>query len=168
MTDSDALDEKVRDVFQEFAIDKGLIRRMGISGDDRHIPSYVMDWIVTRKSGGNVTTGTLQQQVQDFIQAHLPTKGDKQRVKFKLSQGEELTILDAISVTVKLGKQIEYLASIPCLDENNVLIDAEIIKNNQGLLQDSTWGAARLCYDDSGSTSGIRIVDFKPMQTGRV
>jgi len=168
MTDSDALDEKVRDVFQEFAIDKGLIRRMGISGDDRHIPSYVMDWIVTRKSSGNVTTGTLQQQVQDFIQAHLPTKGDKQRVKFKLSQGEELTILDAISVTVKLGKQIEYLASIPCLDENNVLIDAEIIKNNQGLLQDSTWGAARLCYDDSGSTSGIRIVDFKPMQTGRV
>lgn len=168
MTTSEALDDKIRDVFQEFAIDKGLIQRMGISGDDRHVPSYVMDWIVTRKSSGNATTGTLQQQVQDFIQAHLPAKGDKQRVKFKLSQGEELTILDAISVTVKLGKQIEYLATIPCLDENSVLIDASIIKNNQGLLQGSTWGATRLCYDDSGSNGGIRIVDFKPMQTGRV
>ena len=168
MTSSQALNNKIRDVFQEFAIDKGQIQRMGISGDDRHVPSYVMDWIVTRKSKGGATTGTLQQQVQDFIQAHLPAKGDKQRVKFQLSQGEELTILDAISVTVKLGKQVQYLAMIPCLDENNVLIDASIIKDNQGLLQGSTWGAARLCYDDSGSNGGIRIIDFKPMQTGRV
>lgn len=168
MTNSASFDKKVRDVFQEFAIDKALIRRMGISGDDRHVPSYVMDWIVTRKSGGNGSTGTLQQQVQEFIQAHLPAKGDKERVKFRLSQGEELTILDAITVKVKLGKQIEYLATVPCLDENNVLIDASIIERNQGLLQGSTWGATRLCYDDSGNAGGIRIVDFKPMQTGRV
>ena len=168
MTSSQALNDKIRDVFQEFAIDKGQIQRMGISGDDRHVPSYVMDWIVTRKSKGGATTGTLQQQVQDFIKAHLPAKGDKQRVKFQLSQGEELTILDAISVTVKLGKQVQYLATIPCLDESNVLIDASIIKGNQGLLQGSTWGAARLRYDDSGSNGGIRIIDFKSMQTGRV
>lgn len=163
-----SFDEKVRDVFREFAIDKALIRRMGISGDDRHVPSYVMDWIVTRKSGGDGSTTMIQQQVQDFIQAHLPAKGDKERVKFRLSQGDELTILDAITVRVKLGKQIEYLASVPCLDENNVLIDASIIEKNQGLLQGSTWGATRLCYDNDGNAGGIRIVDFKPMQTGRV
>ncbi|HBJ34342.1 MAG TPA: BREX system Lon protease-like protein BrxL [Planctomycetaceae bacterium] len=168
MTDQAAFDEKVRDVFQEFAIDKALTRRMGISGDDRHVPSYVMDWIVTRKSRGSGSTGTLQQQVQEFIKAHLPAKGDKERVKFRLSQGEELTILDAITVRVKLGKQIEYLATVPCLDENNVQIDASIIEQNQGLLQGSTWGATRLRYDDSGDTGGIRIIDFKPMQTGRV
>ncbi|MCP4891983.1 MAG: BREX system Lon protease-like protein BrxL [Planctomycetaceae bacterium] len=168
MADTTSFDEKVRDVFQEFAIDKALIRRMGISGDDRHVPSYVMDWIVTRKSGGDSSTGTLQQQVQEFIQAHLPAKGDKERVKFKLSQGEELTILDAITVKVKLGKQIEYLATVPCLDENNVLIDASIIETNQGLLQGSTWGATRLRYDHSGDAGGIRIDDFKPMQTGRI
>jgi len=140
MTDQAAFDEKVRDVFQEFAIDKALTRRMGISGDDRHVPSYVMDWIVTRKSRGSGSTGTLQQQVQEFIKAHLPAKGDKERVKFRLSQGEELTILDAITVRVKLGKQIEYLATVPCLDENNVQIDASIIEQNQGLLQGSDLG----------------------------
>lgn len=168
MENSTSFDEKVRDVFQEFAIDKALIRRMGISGDDRHVPSYVMDWIITRKSGNSSSTETLQHQVQEFIRAHLPAKGDKERVKFKLSQGQELTILDAITVRVKLAKQIEYLATVPCLDENNVLIDASIIEANQGLLQGSTWGATRLRYDESGDAGGIRIVDFKPMQTGRV
>lgn len=168
MNTSTTFDEKIRDVFQEFAIDKALIRRMGISGDDRHIPSYVMDWIVTRKSGGDGSTTTIQQQVQDFIQAHLPAKGDKERVKFKLGQGEVLTILDAISVRVKLGKQVEFLATVPCLDETNVLIDASVIEKNQGLLQGSTWGATRICYDKDGDVGGIRIVDFKPMQTGRI
>lgn len=62
MNTATSFDEKIRDVFQEFAIDKALIRRMGISGDDRHIPSYVMDWIVTRKSGGDGSTTTIQQR----------------------------------------------------------------------------------------------------------
>lgn len=168
MNTTTTFDEKIRDVFQEYSIDKALIRRMGISGDDRHIPSYVMDWIVTRKSGGDGSTTTIQQQVQNFIQAHLPAKGDKERVKFKLGQGEVLTILDAISVRVKLGKQVEFLATVPCLDENNVLIDASVIENNQGLLQGSTWGATRICYDQDGDVGGIRIVDFKPMQTSRI
>jgi len=168
MNNADSLDDKVKEVFGEFAIDKGLIRRMGISGDDRHVPSYVMDWIVTHKSGISSSTGTLEQQVQEFIQSHLPAKGDKQRVKFKLGQGETLTILDAISVRVKLGKRVDYLASIPCLDENNVRIDESLIEHNEGLLQGSTWGATRICYDDSGDAGGIRIIDFKPMQTGRI
>ena len=32
-------------------------------------------------------------------------------------------MLDAISVTVKLGREVRYLASIPCLDENKASID---------------------------------------------
>ena len=168
MNSSDNLNEKVKTVFGEFAIDKGLISRMGLSGDDRHVPSYVMDWIVTHKSNSSSSTGTLEQQVQEFIHAHLPAKGDKERVKFKLSQGETLTILDAISVTVKLGKRVEYLATIPCLDANNVHIDESLIEHNEGLLQGSTWGATKICYDDSPDAGGIRIVEFKPMQTGRI
>ena len=168
MNTVNSFDDKVRNVFGEFAIDKGLVHRMGISGDDRHVPSYVMDWIITHKSRSSSSTGTLEQQVQDFIQAHLPAKGDKERVKFKLSQGETLTLLDAISVTVKLGKCVEYLATIPCLDANNVSIDESLIEHNEGLLQGSTWGATRICYDDTGNGGGIRIIDFRPMQTGRI
>src|SRR5688500_8103708 len=103
------LDQKIREVFGEFAVDKALVRRLGLSGDDRHVPSYVMDWIITRKSQGGVSTQTLQQSVQEFIHNHLPAKGEKERVKFKLSQGETITILDAISVRVELGHDVQYL-----------------------------------------------------------
>src|SRR5262245_65207074 len=112
-----SFDDKVMRVFGDFAIDKGLIKRLGISGDDRYIPSYVMDWIVTYKSKSGITPTKLQAEVREFIEKHLPAKGDKERVKFKLSQGEVLTILDAISVQVKLEGEAQYFASIPCLDE---------------------------------------------------
>ena len=110
---STSLDDKIRAAFGEFAVDKGLIRRMGVAGDDRHVPSYVMDWIVTYTAKTQKTTSSLERAVQEFIAKHLPAKGEKERIRFKLAQGEVLTVLDAISVTVKLGREVRYLASIP-------------------------------------------------------
>jgi len=162
------LDAKIREVFKEFAIDKGLVRRLGVSGDDRHVPSYVLDWIVTLKNKAGSSTTSLQREIENFVQQHLPAKGEKERVKFRLSQGETLTLLDAISVEVRLGNEIEYFASIPCLDEKRAIVDASLIASNEGLLQGSTWGAVRIRYDTGDSGSGIHVVDFKPMQAGRV
>ena len=57
------MDYKIRSVFGEFAVDKGLIRRMGVSGDDRHVLSYVMDWIVTYTAKIRKTTARLERAV---------------------------------------------------------------------------------------------------------
>lgn len=165
---STTLDDKIRSAFGEFAVDKGLIRRMGVSGDDRHVPSYVMDWIVTYTAKTQKTTSSLERAVQEFIAKHLPAKGEKERIRFKLAQGEVLTVLDAVSVSVKLGREVRYVASIPCLDENKASIDQSLLVQNEGLLQGSTWGAAKICYDASDDSGGVRIIDFKPMQAGRV
>ena len=163
-----ALDEKIRDVFAEFAVDKALVRRLGLSGDDRHVPSYVMDWIVTFKSKGDPSTQSLKFSVLDFIQKHLPAKGEKEKVKFRLSQGETVTLLDAISVEVRLGRDVQYVASIPSLDEKKAKISEALIRDNVALLQGSTWGAANIAYDTTDDDGGIRITSFKPMQTGQV
>lgn len=163
------LDGKILDTFKEFAIDKGLITRLGLSRDDRHIPSYVMDWIVTFASSKvGTNTGRLRDAVVDFIKKHLPSKGEKESIKFRLSQGETLTILDALTVEVKLGKTPEYLATIPCIDEKKARIEATLLRQNEGLLQSSIWGAAKICHDDSSDTGGVRVIDFKPMQIGRI
>jgi ATP-dependent Lon protease len=163
------LDRKIQDTFKEFAIDKGLITRLGLSRDDRHIPSYVMDWVVTfaaSKVGTN--TARLRDAVVDFIKKHLPSKGEKETIKFRLSQNETLTILDALSVEVKLGKTPEYLATIPCIDEKKAKIDASLLRQNEGLLQSNIWGAAKICHDDSSDQGGVRVIEFKPMQIGRI
>ena len=162
------LDSKICEVFGQFAIDKTLVRKLGVSGDDRHVPSYVMDWIVTYLNRTSSDTRELQSRVADFVTEHLPSKGDKELVKFKLGQGDVLTILDAVSVKVRLGREIRYEAAVPSLDEKSAAIDGEVVKQNPSLLQGSTWGAVKLCNDDSGQGSGIRIIEFKAMQTGRV
>ncbi len=76
------LDDRIRSAFGEFAVDKGLIRRMGVSGDDRHVPSYVMDWIVTYTAKTQKTTSSLERAVQEFIAKHLPAKGEKELANF--------------------------------------------------------------------------------------
>lgn len=163
-----ALDEKIKNIFGELAIDKSLLGRLGLSGDDRHVPSYVMDWIVTRHSNEKESGTTLRDNVGKFVQEHLPAKGDKERVKHRLAQGECLVILDAVSVTVNLGQDVEYRASIPCLDEKNVGINEEIVMRNEGLLQGSMWGACKIVHDSESDRGGVKIIEFNPMQTGRV
>ena len=165
---STKLDNKIKAVFGDLSVDKGLIARLGLSRDDRHIPSYVMDWIVTRMSQNNDSTKSIQMSVEQFVQKHLPAKGEKDRVKHKLAEGEVITILDAISVTVNLGRDAEYFASIPCLDENRANIEKSIITCHEELLVGSVWGAVRIIHDNTSGVGGIKIIDFKPMQAGRI
>jgi len=164
---SNSFDNKIRDTFGDLAFDKRLVKKLGISSDDRHVPSYVMDWIVTyhlAKAGGSTTQ--LRDSVARFVTEHLPSKGEKEAVKFRLSQGDVLTILDAVSVEVHFGLETEYFATLPSLDEKRAVIDPSIIKDNMSLLLGSTWGAAKICLDQE--EGNIRIVEFKPMQTGKV
>ncbi|MBE3119014.1 MAG: BREX system Lon protease-like protein BrxL, partial [Candidatus Atribacteria bacterium] len=160
------LDQKIRDTFGDLAIDKRLVKRLGISGDDRHVPSYVMDWIITFLSGKAKGTTHLGESVAQFVKDHLPSKGEKEAVKFRLSQGEVVTILDAVSVEVRLGPETKYYATLPSLDEKKAVIDEDLIKTNLSLLLGSTWGAAKICLDEE--EGGIRVIAFTPMQTGRV
>jgi ATP-dependent Lon protease len=160
------LDRKIKESFGDLAIDKRLVKRLGLSGDDRHVPSYVMDWIVTFLSAKAKGTTQLGEAVAQFVREHLPAKGEKEAVKFKLSQGEVLTILDAVSVEVQLGAESKYYATLPSLDEKRAVIDADLIKNNMSLLLGSTWGAVKLSLDEE--EGGIRVMDFRPMQTGKV
>lgn len=163
-----SLNENIQSTFGELSIDKGLITRLGVSRDDRHVPSYVLDWIITYISKSHTSTSSIQRSVEDFIRSHLPAKGEKERVKHRLAQQETLTILDAISVRVVLGRETKYFASIPCLDENKAIMDEAIVSQHEGLLVGSLWGAIDIIHDTSSNGSGIRIINFVPMQTGRI
>ena len=100
--DTTSLNQKIINNFGELSIDKRLIRRLGIAGDDRQIPSFVLDWIVTHLAKREKSTTNLQRSISNFIKEHLPSKNEKDKVKFKLKKGEILTLLDIISVRVNL------------------------------------------------------------------
>ncbi len=160
-----ALDRKIMTEFGAQAVDKRVAKQLGISGDDRHIPRYVLDWIVTYLSAQPDRASDLSARVAQFVSDHLPTKSEREAVKFRLTRGQVVTVLDAVSVEVHLDPPA-YYAAVPCLDERRVLVSAELIERHPALLAGNTWGAARLCLD--AKEQAIRMVEFHPMQTGRV
>ena len=73
-----------------------------------------MDWIVTfnmKKQG--MDTSRLQDAISEFVEQRLPPKGAKEKIKFRLSQGEAITLLDAISVEVKLWQGAAVFCHYP-------------------------------------------------------
>ena len=161
------LDRKILEAFGDFAIDKGLITRLGLSRDDRHIPSYVMDWIVTfAVSKVGQSTGRLRDTVVDSSNT-FRRRVRKRRSSFDLVRARHLRSWMPCRCPIN-GNPPEYLATIPCIDEKKARIDASLIKQNEGLLQSSIWGAAKICHDDTSHTGGVRVIDFKPMQIGRI
>ena len=67
-----------------------------------------MDWIVTFAAGKvGMQTGRLRDAVVDFIKKHLPSKGEKEAIKFRLSQGETLTILDILGMVTTLRRHAQ-------------------------------------------------------------
>ena len=163
-----AFDQKIQDVFGEFAIDKGLVRRLGATGEDRHVPSYVMDWIVTHNAKSHQSTGSIERAVRDFIAKHLPPKGDKERIRFCCRRARRSSCWMRSPSVSNSAKRSDTSGRSTAWMNPKALIDASIIEQNQGLLQGSTWGAVKICYDGSPEGGGIRILDFKPMQTGRI
>ena len=59
--------------------------------------------------------------MREFINQHLPSKDQKERLKAKLRQGGTLLILDEYRVEVNLHAD-ELILKIPCLDENKASV----------------------------------------------
>ncbi len=72
-----SFDEKIRSVFGEFAIDKGLVRRLG--GCWRRPACAVVRHGLDRDAQRQAATvhGAIEKAVQEFIAKHLPAKGEK-------------------------------------------------------------------------------------------
>jgi len=78
-------------------------------------------------------------------------------------------LLDIVSVRVNLkDTTMPYVAEIPCLDESKIGITEKVVSENQALLGSGIWGAVKIIHDPSEESKGIRIIEFKPMQTGRI
>lgn len=158
-------ESKARSVYGEACIDKGLFLDSGMQG--RGVPTFVAEWILDSFCrDGNLTDEALA-KINDFIVKHLPRKEQKESIKHRLSQGEQLTVLDHFSVYVDLQTDRRLLV-IPCIDERGT-IDRALIENFPNLLGGGMWGAGKLIYqppdvEDSWSIGEVRMVDFKPLQ----
>ncbi|NOQ13233.1 MAG: BREX system Lon protease-like protein BrxL [Methyloprofundus sp.] len=160
------LDEKIAASFGELTIDKALVRELKIR-EKRTIPSFVEEWLISRFQSPEKSHQQVYQDITDFMSKHLPAKGEKEKIKYRLHSGESVVLLDRFEVRIDIKKG-ESLLTIPCIDERNASISSEVLENNQSLLEGGQWGAGRLFVRPDGKHNVIELVEFHPMQSGKV
>jgi ATP-dependent Lon protease len=160
------LDKKISEAFSDLVIDKALVRSLKIR-DKRTIPSFVEEWLISRFQKSGKTNADIYQDVTAFMSKHLPAKTEKERIKYELQSGEALTILDRFNIRVDIAKDKNIL-SIPCIEEINARVSDNVIEQNPILLEGGQWGAGRLIVRSEDKINVIEMVDFKPMQSGKV
>jgi ATP-dependent Lon protease len=157
-------EQKALDFFGEVCVHKGLVQNAGFG--ERSIPAFVGEWIVTRHTNNGELTDSVRAKIRDFLNNHLPTRQDKERLKSQLYNGEILTILDQFSVSVDLRKNSLNL-KIPCLDENKASIYQSIADQYPLLYGSGVWGVGKLQYlppNTEHKDGQICMIDFRPMQ----
>jgi len=170
--------EKAKEIFGEICIDKALVQKVGL---ERNLPSYVAEWIIDRYTPKGELDLEAKTKIRDFINEHLPSKRQKEFLRNKLLNGESITILDDISVSINLETGKRNL-KIPSLDIYNACIEKHIVDNYPLLLCGGIWGAGKFTYhlreEDIGKYGNkkffgkekgeIWLTDFKPMQIGKI
>ncbi len=160
------LDKKISEAFSDLVIDKALVRSLKIR-DKRTIPSFVEEWLISRFQKSDKSNADIYQDVTAFMSKHLPAKTEKERIKHELQSGNALTILDRFNVRIDIAKDKKML-TVPCIEETNARVSNEVIEQNPILLEGGQWGAGRLMVRAEGRINVIEMVDFKPMQSGKV
>lgn len=160
------LDEKINAAFSELVIDKALVRQLKIR-EKRSIPSFVEEWLISRFQKPGKTEAEIYADITGFMSKHLPSKTEKESIKYRLHQGESVVLLDRFEVRIDIAKA-KKLLTIPCLEERNATVSDEVLEKNQSLLEGGQWGAGRLFVNSDGKNNVIELVEFNPMQSGRV
>lgn len=160
------LDEKITAAFSELIIDKALVRALKIR-EKRTIPSFVEEWLISRFQQPYKSHADIYTDVTGFMSQHLPSKNEKETINYRLHSGESLVLLDRFEVRIDIAKG-KKLLTIPCLEERNATVTSEVLEKNQSLLEGGQWGAGRLLVNSSGKNNVIELVEFNPMQSGKV
>jgi len=163
---SEQLDAKINVLFSDIVIDKALVRSLKIR-EKRTIPSFVEEWLISRFQKEGKTNADIYQDVTAFMSKHLPSKTDKERIKHELQSGNEVVILDRFNLRIDIAKD-KKLLSIPCIEETNARVSNDVIDKNPLLLEGGQWGAGRLIVKPEGKINVIEMVEFNPMQSGKV
>ena len=160
------LDEKINAAFSELIIDKALVRDLKIR-DKRTIPSFVEEWMISRFQKPDKSNAEVYADITSFMSKHLPSKTEKETIKYRLHSGDSVVLLDRFEVRIDISKG-KKLLTIPCLEERNATVSHEVLEKNQSLLEGGQWGAGRMCVNSDGKNNVIELVEFNPMQSGKV
>ena len=164
-----SFEQKAKDYFGEIVINKYLINKAGFG--NRAIPKYVGEWIISYFNQDEFEiSDDSREKISEFVLKYIPQKSEKESVKNRLLNQQEVKFLDNFSVYINLAKGDRYL-NIPFLDEYSSFITPSIVEENTMLLSSGLWGVGTLFYippSDDNPRGQIWMKEFKPFQTPKI
>ncbi len=160
----ESFEQKALDNFGSLIINKSFARKAGFGS--RAIPVYVREWIVANyvKDAPDLTDDA-RARIADFVRKYVPDKSERETIKNRLYEQNDVKLLDDYSVYVNLAKGDRNLV-IPFLDEGGAAIPPNIVRDNEMLLSSGIWGVGTLAYappsDDGDGQVLMRA--FTPFQ----
>jgi len=155
---------KVRRIFGDAVVDKGLARRVGVS----RVPAFITEYLLSRVCQGEDSV-CVEKAARLIAELH-PEPGDRERFLGVLKERGEVKILDEFRVRVDLKRNL-YLLQIPSLGINDALVDNALPRTYERIFS-GLWGIGVLRYTPgsaqssrSGKVTPVTLVDFEPFQT---
>jgi ATP-dependent Lon protease len=140
----ETFEQKALDNFGSLIINKSFARKAGFGS--RAIPVYVREWIVANYVGDSPDlTDESRSKIADFVRRFVPDKSERETIKNRLYEQNDVKLLDDFSVYVDLAKGDRHLI-IPFLDESKGSVPPNIVRDNEMLLSSGIWGVGTLSY----------------------
>jgi ATP-dependent Lon protease len=140
----ETFEQKALDNFGSLIINKAFARKAGFGS--RAIPVYVREWIVANYVGDSPDiTDDARTKIAEFVRKYAPDKSERETIKNRLYEQNEIKLLDDYSVIVDLAQGDRHLI-IPFLDESRATIPPKIVQDNNMLLSSGIWGVGTLSY----------------------
>ena len=159
-----SFEEKAQDNYGALIINKAFARKAGFGS--RAIPVYVREWIVSHYAGDSPDlTEEARSKIAEFVRKFVPAKSEREAMKNRLFEQNDLKLLDDYSVQVNLAKGDRYLI-IPFLDESKGVVPPNIVRENEMLLTSGLWGVGTLVYAPPGDDGPGQVIlrEFTPFQ----
>lgn len=161
------MEEKLREVFADMVVLKNP-QRAGFF-KDLNMPSFMRDWVVMKFSDedGNID----QVSVQNYVKRYVPSKEDFEQMKFQLTNGDTITILTRVRVSVNI-KTGETMFEMPDFGDIKSgaggVIEKQIVEKWQDTLlkESESWGIIDLTwmqdFSKKNSPGFIKMTNYKP------
>jgi ATP-dependent Lon protease len=142
--------------------DKAVLKSMAAATSFQRLPRYVSEYMVAKYVKRDSREKDIE-TVQEMIRTLMPEQDRKEHTQEKLLSEGQIVVMDNLDarVDLKSGKRWVY---VPCIDDNNVRLNADIVKENTGIY-DGMWGTATIRYaPESDSKAPNELTAFKPFQ----
>jgi len=161
---SEDLNHKIKKVFGEVAVDKGLATRHEVA----RLPRFISEYLISRYCNLYHDIETAFNKLSQVITENFPEPKDKDRIFYKLKRRGIIRIMDEFKVSVDIKRNI-YRLHIPCLQIYEAIADEGTVRRYERILS-GMWGLGTLEYrpdileTEDLKASPIILIDIEPFQ----